>query len=92
MTATLRFRLSYGRSLLAKHADVEAWCIWRDVIDDDTGITISSDAIAIFNLDSEATTFMRFLLEYGLHTKLEVPADFKELYELQIKNRSGNRR
>lgn len=85
MTITIRYRLAYGSSVLAKRPDVQAWCIWCDVIEAATGITVSSDAVAIFNMDSAANTFMRFLLDHGT---LEVPDDFKELYHLQIKNRS----
>ena len=87
MTVRIRFRMAYGPSPLTGKPGIEAWCLWREVVESATGITVTSEAVAIFNFDTEAQTFMRFLCDGGLQTAIEVPDDFKELYALQIKNR-----
>lgn len=82
----LRYRMGFKSSALCAQ-DVrarQAWVLIKEVIDPDSKTTVACEDVAIFNLDSEAETFMRFIYADGA---VEIPDDMKELIVLQRKNR-----
>lgn len=79
--ATIRYRLEYKSSSLLREdlrrEGVKAWVIVKLVqIDEHT--TTDFEDIAIFNLNSRAEHFQRFLFERGI---LEIDPDMRELLE-----------
>ena len=83
MTIKIRYRMTYGESPLTAKRGVDAWHLLREVIEDATGRIATSEAVAIFNLDSEAETFMHFLMSTEACATIDLPAENKELYALQ---------
>jgi hypothetical protein len=81
MNATIKYRLVYKSSLLIpekpRNDGVQAWIIQRVVVDS-RDIAISADDVAIFNFDSEASTFQRFLFDGGA---IEIDAMMREVFE-----------
>lgn len=88
MTVKLRYRLEYKSSKLLpddlRKNGAQAWILIKEVIDPDSQSTVAYEDVAIFNFDTEATTFMRFL-DQG--STVEIPNDMKELFVLQRRNR-----
>jgi hypothetical protein len=83
----LRYRLEYKSSTLLpekyRAEGMKAWILIKEVIDPDSKTTVAYEDVAIFNFDTEATTFMRFL-DSG--SNVEIPDDMKELFVLQKRN------
>jgi hypothetical protein len=82
--AIIRYQMAYGNWLLddRRKADgVQAWHIVRKMLDVDTKVTLSFEAIAIFNLDSEGHNFQRYLEKTG--GNLAIDPELAELFELQ---------
>lgn len=87
MNATVKYRLVYrGSKLLPQKKQdegVQAWVLERRVVDD-RDFCIAADDVAIFNYDSEATTFQRFLFDKGV---IEIAPELQEHFELVDKAR-----
>ena len=81
MNAKIVYEMAYGpnpfASLRKKGQIAELWVLWRTTIPE-AGTDISQEPIAIFNLDSEARTFMAHIFAEGLCDKLvRIPKDLE---------------
>jgi hypothetical protein len=71
MKTSIHYVMVYGSSSLmpkeVRGAGMMAWHLVRIITDDDYGgLEISREYVAIFNFDTEAVTFQRFLCGEGL--------------------------
>lgn len=90
MKTSIHYRMVYTSELLSddlRKSGANAWHIYQVIVDDDNDLVISRQPVAIFNMDSEALTFQRFLIGGGTVEVADEVAELQRSREQRIAER-----